>query len=175
MSDSQKKVSGTSNAAMYGRVTVTLRDCATKRTLRRMESPNLIVGDGIVALLYLLTQNESGPSANGFSIKSLRLGTGATPPTDADKNLETEVYAVNLEENEKLVIPANREIVFSHLLASADGNGYKYREAALVMADASLPSYSKVFARYVHPPFTKTVDNEAQYEWHIVMRAASNQ
>lgn len=173
MSDSQK-IGGRSSAGLSGRVTISIRDVSTKKLLRRMQSPNLIVGDGLISLLYMISQNSTDPAVTSLAIRSLRLGTGGTPPTDADKNLESEVYAVNLVESDRLVIPASREIIFSHLLGSADGNGYKYREAGLVMADASLPAYSKVFARYTHPPFTKTIDNEAQYEWNIGLRAASN-
>ena len=160
--------------SLSGRVTISIRNAITKKLVRRMQSSNLIVGDGIIALLYMIAQNTTDPAPSTFAVASLRLGTGTTPPNDGDKNLETEMYAVNLTDSDKLVVPASREIVFSHLLTSSDGNGPKYAEAALVMADASLPAYSKVFARYTHPPFTKTVDNEALYEWHIGIRAASN-
>lgn len=139
-----------------------------------MESGNLIVGTGVEALLYMIAQNADEPAPASFAVTSLRLGVGTTPPIDSDKSLESEVYAVNFEAGEKLVVPASREVIFTHLLASADGNDYRYAEAGLVMRDASLPTFSKLFARYVHPPYDKTVGVEALYEWRVSIRTLSN-
>ena len=175
MSNSQKKETRCDNsAALSGRVVITLYDAQKSTIKRRMESSNLIVGDGVEAMLYLIAQNSGDPSASSFAVTSLRLGTGTTPPTDADKSLESEIYAVNFGVGEKLVVPANREVIFSHTLGTADGNGYQYAEAGLVMRDAALPTFSKLFARYVHPPYAKTIGVQAVYEWHVSIRTSSN-
>lgn len=175
MSRSQKKETQCANGAFVsGRVIISLHDTQTGTLKRRMESSNLIVGDGVEALLYLIAQNYGGPDPASFAVTSLRLGTGATPPTDADKSLENEVYAVNFGVGEKLVVPANREVIFSHTLSTSDANGYRFSEAGLVMRDAALPTFSKLFARYVHPAYDKTSSVQALYEWHVSIRTSSN-
>lgn len=166
MFDSQKN--GPMNRGYVGgRVILTLRKARTSELVQRMESTNTIVGDGLEALLYLITQNTTEPAPANFAISSLRLGTGTTPSTQADKSLESEVYAVNFGTSEKLVVPASREVIFTHVLGSSEGNGYRYSEAGLAMRDASLPTFSKLFARFVHPPYDKISGVEATYEWHI--------
>ena len=174
MSNSQKKTDLAASALLSGRVTITIKNSKTAEIKQRIESSNLIVGDGVEALLYMIAQNSDGPAPASFAMTSLRLGTGTTPPTDSDRSLESEVYAVNFGAGEKLVVPANREVVFTHVLGSSDGNGYRYSEAGLVMRDAELPTFSKLFARYVHPPFDKTIGVTATYTWHVAIRTLSN-
>ena len=150
---------------LRGDLTVTAENVLTGR-LTRYHIRNTITYDGLNSALYLWAQD--GVTAADYRIVSLVPGKNSTPPTRGDLSVVDPVGAgdrIALTAANRSVSASTSELVITGTLSTAQANGLTLCEIGLVLGNGSL------FARQVHPNFTKTNAFTLTYTWRIATTA----
>ena len=150
---------------LRGDLTVTMTNVSTGREVRH-HVRNTITYDGLNSALYLWAQDSI--TAADYQIVKLVPGLNATPPTRGDVSVVNPVAAGNqipLTSANRSLSAATGELTISGTLGTTQANGLTLCEIGLVLGNGSL------FARQVHPNFTKTSSFTITYTWRIAVTA----
>jgi hypothetical protein len=107
-------------------------------------------------------------SVADYRIVKLVPGLDATPPTRGDLSVVDPVAVgnqINLTSANRALSAATGELVITGTLGTTQANGLTLCEIGLVLGNGSL------FARQVHPNFTKTSAFTLTYTWRIAVTA----
>lgn len=150
---------------LRGDLTVTITNVLTGHTSRR-HVRNTITYNGLNSSLYLWAQD--GISVTDYQIAELVPGKNSTPPTRGDLGVVDPVDTADrlpLTSANRTVSPATGELVISATLGTGQANGLTLCEVGLILGNGQL------FARQVHPNFTKSSAFTLTYTWRIAVTA----
>ncbi len=169
-----------SNAKLVGTLTVVVYDVKNgqKKRLFRMTNHNQVTNRGREIVLALLAQYNMGTpdQANPTwgQISALAVGSDSTPPSVLDTSLYVEQGRYDLTvpiEREYVIVPPNIfEIHVSKTLAPGTLDGITLAEAGLyTRGDGVDPLTQSLYARQIHPAFTKGATMSVEYSWILGM------
>jgi hypothetical protein len=148
---------------LRGDLTVIITHALTGRQTRH-HIRNTITYSGLNSALYAWSQDTG--TANDYRIVSLVPGSNSTPPSRGDTAVISPApITIPLTIANRTVSSATGELVLTGTLGTGDNNGIILNEVGLVMGNGAL------FARQVHPDFTKTNAFTLTYTWRIAVTA----
>lgn len=172
-----------SNSTLYGHLTIQVYAVKNgrRRRILRMSNKNLVTNLGREAVLALLAQDAAGtvlqanPAYN--QIWALAVGSDSTPPSILDTSLYTEEGRYQLTvpaEREYVIVPPNIFEIHVHKeIAAGTLTGITVAEAGLYTRgdndNPALAANQILYARQIHPAFTKGATMAVEYEWKLGM------
>lgn len=176
---------------MRGDLRIVVRYAKSGKEKWRYEIRNTITYVALRGLVNLISQKTTSTPAD-FKVAYLRLGTGTTPPTRSDINLETPApntatpHTLVLGDAEKFLTVSNPtfEMKVVTTLGAGDLNGLDLTEAGLLIRGGTTPTipapptspavyagaptfYPELFARQIHPAIPKSGAFVVDYDWRI--------
>lgn len=183
-----KKTSLSSSGKLYGHLTVTVYEVKNgqRRRVLRMANKNQITNGGRETVLALLAQDPAGTiqqqNPNYNQIWSLAVGDNSTPVSIGDVSLYHELLPRRVlvipAEREFIIVPPNIFEVHVHKeIPPGELTGANLCEAGLyTRGDNDLPNLSNhqvLYARQIHPVFTKGALMAVEYDWRLGMLVQS--
>ena len=150
---------------LRGDLTLVMRHVASGRETR-LHVRNTITYAGLQSPLYLWAQD--GVTLSNYQITRLVPGRTATPPTRGDTGVldpVAEADQIPLVGINRAVDPVRHELTITGTLGVDQANGSTLCEIGLVMSNGDL------FARQIHPNFSKTNAFTLTYTWRIALSA----
>lgn len=175
---------------MRGDLRIVVRRSDNGKVHWKYEIRNTITYVALRGLVNLISQKTTSDPAD-FAVAYLRLGTGTTPPTRADINLEIPApnaanpHTLVLDDAAKFLTISNPfEMKVVTTLGAGDLNGLNLTEAGLLIRGGTTPTipapptspavyagapafYPELFARQIHPAIPKSGAFVVDYDWRI--------
>jgi hypothetical protein len=155
---------------LRGDLSITVRAYPGGPALMHYEIRNMIMYNGLTAVLQLLAQKSGDPAPSTLKVSGLRVGTGTTPPARGDTNLVAPVYTITVNDGDKTETTSGTfELrVLSTLPNGTNGDPYNnvtLSEAGLILGTNLL------FARQIYPGIPKNTANVVEYDWRVSLLA----
>lgn len=153
-----------------GDMRVTVRDVKTSEVLYTLTKRNTITYKGLASLIKLWSQKPSYAIAD-YKIAELRAGTGNTPPSREDLDLDVSPgQAIAVSDGDKIEVaddapPTLFELQIAATMDGATGNGETYQEAGVFLSNGDM------IARQTHPGIEKTALISIDYDWRFAFTA----
>ena len=163
---------------LKGHMRVRVLDAESGKELYREEKRNLICVGAKKAVTRLVSQASvqgAPPTDDDFlhtKIWAIYAGTGATPPTVNDTDLDTVGFKKACDQPFSVDL-TNGEVECQMTIESGEGNGNTYREAGLFSrGDADDPNTGGIadvlmYARQLHGQIEKTSSISIEYTWRF--------
>ena len=179
----------TGTLPMRGDLRIVVRRVDTGAVHWRYQIRNTITTVGLKSVVSLLAQVTSLTDPKDYQVKYLRVGTGTTPPTRADTNLNAVVTAIGdthpytldlLDANKTLTVVNPFELKLTASIPAGVLNGVTLTEAGLFTRGNALviqpPGqylgyWPELFARQIHPAILKDPAFVVDYDWRIAFTA----
>lgn len=144
---------------LRGDLSIIVRRARDQKIIERHLIRNTITFNGLLGALRLLKQDDN--LASDFQIGSIRVGTGATPPTRDDAGLESAVLTIPLSSATRQLSIATTELVLSATIGTADAVGQTVCEAGWFFNN------NQMGGRQIHAPIPLTGLITVSYNWRL--------
>jgi hypothetical protein len=159
-----------SGCALRGDITIRVINAKSGEVEQRIDIRNMIMYDGLIAILTLLAQLATDPAPSTLKVSGLRVGTSSTAPARTQHDCVAPVYTIALvDANLTKTTVGTYELRIAATLPNGTGgdpfNGVSLTEAGIILGSSTL------FARQIHPAIAKNTSNIVEYDWRISLTA----